>query len=112
MAFRRFGSLNLQTTDYTWLATTASGYDSTINIRFVNRGANDAMVRLALVDEPQVTALSGLTDDDFLEYDAIIKPGGIIETTGLAVEAEFSLVVKTDTIDISVTAYGVEEQII
>jgi len=110
MAARRFGALDLQTTTYTLLMSGATGFDSTVNVRFTNRNSSPVKVRLALVDEPSGTALANLSDEDYLEFDIEIRANGVLENTGLAVPEDFSLVVRTDTTDVSVTAYGFEEQ--
>lgn len=110
MAARRFGALNLVSTNTeTVLMSGAAGWDSTVNVRFTNRNATSVKVRLALVDQPSGTALP-VNLEDWLEYDAEILPNEVLEETGLAVPEDHTLVVSTDTAGVSVVAYGWEEQ--
>lgn len=110
MAAKRFGALDLQTTAYTLLMSGTSGWDSTVNVRFTNRNSSAVRVRMALVDAPAAGALAALSDEDYLEFDVEIRPNGVLENGGLVVPEDFSIVVKTDTANVSVTAYGFEEQ--
>ena len=110
MAARRFGALDLQTTNETLLMSGTSGWDSTVNVRFTNRNSTPVRVRLALVDAPAAGALAALSDEDYLEYDIEIRPNGVLENSGLVVPEDHSLVVKTDIVNVSVIAYGFEEQ--
>ena len=110
MAAKRFGALDLQTTVEVILMSGTSGWDSTVNVRFTNRNTTPVKVRLAIVDAPAATALAALSDEDYLEYDIEIRGNGVLENSGLVVPENYSLVVKTDIVNVSVVAYGFEEQ--
>ena len=60
MAGKRFGALDLSATTNTVLMAGASNFDSTVNVRFTNRNAAPVKVRLALVDDIAVNALTRL----------------------------------------------------
>ena len=112
MAARRFGALDLSATTPTVLMAGASNFDSTVNVRFTNRNATPVKVRLAMVDDIAANALASLADEDYMEYDIEIRANGVLENTGLAVPEDYSLVVESDTADVTVIAYGFEEQIV
>lgn len=117
MAAKRFGAIDLSADTDEVLMTGASGHDSTVNVRFVNRnnsngpnGAVDVFVRLALVPFGSGNAIANLDNADYLEFEAIIPPQDVLEDTGIAVQAGHSLVVRSDTNHVNVLAYGFEEQ--
>lgn len=117
MTARRFGAFDLAADTDVVLMTGASGHNSTVNVRFVNRnhdngpnGAINVFVRLALVPFDSGSAIGNLDNADYLEYEAIIPPQDVLEDTGIAVEAGHSLVVRSDTNLVNVVAYGFEEQ--
>lgn len=117
MAARKFGSVDLAANTDVVLMTGTPGYDSTVNVRFVNRnnedspnGAVSAYIRLALVQGDSATAIANVTNADYLEYDAIIPPQDVLENTGLVVPDGYSLVVRSDTNYVNVIAYGFEEE--
>ena len=105
MAARRFGALDLSSpgTNVVLMSGTA-GWDSSVNVRFTNRNS------AASVDAPAATALTSLTDADWIEYDTLIQPNEVLEDTGVVVPENYSLVVSSDTTLVSVVAYGWEEQ--
>ena len=112
MAARRFGALDLLADANTVLMAGASNFDSTVNVRFTNRNATPITVRLALVDDIAANALASLALEDYLEYDVEVRANGVLENTGLAIPEDHSLVVRADTANVSVIAYGFEEQIV
>lgn len=112
MAAKRFGALDLAAGVDTVLMEGQTGYDSTVNVRFVNRNGSSVAIRLALVDAPALTALANLADEDYLEYDYNLMANCVIENTGIAVPAGFSLVARSDTDDVTVVAFGFEELLV
>ncbi len=110
MAARRFGALDLLQNTYTVLMSGATEFSSTVNVRFVNRNSVSVRVRLALVDAPSAGALAALADEDYLEFDLELRANGVLENTGIAVPADYTLVVRSDTDDVTAVAFGFEEQ--
>lgn len=110
MAAKRFGALDLLQNTYTVLMSGATGFSSTVNVRFVNRNSVPVRVRLALVDAPAAGALAALADEDYLEFDLELRVNGVLENSGVAVPEDFSLVVRADTDDVTAVAFGFEEQ--
>ncbi len=109
---KRFGALDLVANTNTILMSGAASFNSTANIRFTNRNSTPVRVRLALVDAPAASALASLSNEDYLEYDIEIRANGVLENTGIPIPADYSLVVRSDTNDVTAMAYGFEEQIL
>jgi len=112
MAARRFGALDLAATTDTVLMSGASGFDSTVNVRFTNRNSSAVTVRMALVDDVSGSALGSLSDEDYLEYDTTIEANDVLENTGLVIPEDHTIVVRSDTTLVTVLSYGFEEQIV
>lgn len=111
MAGGRFGALDLIANNDVVLMEGSAGRDRVVNVRFVNRNQTTIRVRLALVPFPASTALGNLDPADYLEYDAAVGPLDILEDTGIVVPPNHSLVVRTDTNEVNVIAYGFAEEI-
>tara|TARA_B100000073_G_scaffold292947_1_gene256435 strand:- start:8899 stop:9216 length:318 start_codon:yes stop_codon:yes gene_type:complete len=73
-----------------------------VNINILNRGAAAATVRIALTD----TTTPG--NDEYIEYDANIPPKGVLERTGIALNAGKYVMVYASSADTSVNVYGLE----
>jgi hypothetical protein len=86
------------TTVYTVPAATSS----VVNVNVLNRGSAAATVRIAL-------AASGTpTNSEYLEYEATVPPKGVLERTGIVLDAGKLVVVYASTADTSVNVYGLE----
>ena len=109
MTAERFGALDLAATTNTFLMSSPSGSDCTVNVSFANRNSTEVMIRLALVDEVMATAVANLSDEDYLEYDTEILGNEVLERTGIVVPEDHSLVVFSNTASVSVIAYGFQE---
>ncbi len=77
---------------------------SVVNINVLNRSAsNPVNVRIAL-------AASGTpTNSEYIEYDVTVPAKGVVERTGLALNAGKQVVVYVSTGDTSVSVYGLEQ---
>ena len=91
-------SLNTLTTVYTVPAATVAY----VNFNIVNTNATPVSVRVAL-------ATGTPTGAEYIEYNAEIA-GYFILRTGIALQATKNLVVLSDTANVSVSAYGFEEE--
>lgn len=87
----------------TTVYTVPSGKLASLSVNFLNRGSSSIAVRLA------VAASSTPSNQEYLEYDAVIPANGVLERTGLVVSATKQVVVYTNTATLSVNVYGFEE---
>jgi hypothetical protein len=69
----------------------------------VNTNATAVTVRIAL------SATGTPTAAEYIEYNAEIAGYGILERTGIALQAAKNLVAFSNTANVSISVYGVEE---
>ena len=92
------GSTN--TTVYTVPSSTLA----VVNVMCINRSAsNPVNVRIAL------SGSSSPSTTEWIEYDVTVPPKGVVERTGMALQAGKSVVVYNSTSDTSVTVTGLEQ---
>lgn len=73
-----------------------------VTVNITNRGASAATVRIALSD-------SGTPNNaDFIEYDTSIPAKGVLERTGIVVQAAKAIVVRSSAIDVTAVVMGIE----
>ena len=92
-------SANTDTSIYTVPASTTAS----LTLSLVNRGTASAAIRVG------VCASGTIGTAEFIEYETVIPPKGVFERTGIVMQATKQLVVRTDTANISASAYGFEE---
>ena len=76
---------------------------ATVSVNCVNRGTASTKVRVAVsqVDTPAV--------DDYVEYDVMLEPGGVLERTCQIVSASERVIVWADSANVSVRVSGLEQ---
>ena len=72
------------------------------SVSVLNRGTAAVTVRMALA------ATSTPTNAEWIEYDVPVDANGVLERTGLMMNAGKILVVYTSGSSVSVSAYGIE----
>jgi hypothetical protein len=99
------GRNDLAATSNTSVYTVPSSKLSVLNFTVSNRGTSTAFLRVALSD-------SGTpAQADFIEYDSALIPGGVLERTGLVMDASKVLVAYSSNANVSIVAYGYEENV-
>jgi len=76
---------------------------SYLNFNVVNTNATPVSVRVALAATGTPTAA------EYIEYNAEIAGYGVLERTGIALQSNKVLVALSDTANVSISVYGVEE---
>ena len=92
-------SANTDTSIY----TVPSAKTASLTLSLVNRGTSSAAIRVGLC------ASGSIGNAEYIEYETILPPKGVLERTGIVMQATKQLVVRTDTANISASAYGFEE---
>ena len=93
-------SATTDTSVYTVPASTLS----VVNINVLNRSsANPVNVRIALA------ASATPTSSEYIEYDVTVPAKGVVERTGIALNAGEQVVIYVSTADTSVSVYGLEQ---
>lgn len=87
------------TTVYTVPAATVA----TFNVNITNRGTDNVTVRLA------IASAATPTNSEYLEFDAVIASGGVLERTGIMASAGERVVVYASNANTSVNVYGYED---
>lgn len=103
MASGKFGSASLSVGVATLLYTVPAGTVSTVNVRFANKNAASAKVRLA------IGVGASPADSDYLSYDQSIPANGIIEDTGIVCGAGEKVWAYSTATGVSVRVHGFEE---
>ena len=102
MATGRLGAQNLAANTVTSLYTVPADTFSVVTVSVCNRGDVATLVRVAL-------STSGTPGDaDYLEFDVSIPAKGVLERTGIVMDANKVLVVRSTNADVSAVAYGIE----
>jgi len=101
----RLAALDLAAAVGTLLYTVDNDLVATVSLSMCNRNTDPVSVRVAIVDG----VLSGLLDSDYIEYDSSLCPCTPLERTGIVLGAGQSLVVYSDTANVSAVLWGWEE---
>lgn len=86
------------TTVYTVPATTFT----VLSVSILNRGTTAVGLRVALA------ATATPTNAEYIEYDVQVGANGVLERTGLMMDAGKRLVVWASNANVSVSAFGIE----
>ena len=97
------GSVNLTATTNTIVYTVPAAKTTTCTVSICNRTSGNVKVRLAL-------AVAGTPAvNEYIEYDCTIVANGVLERSGIVIDAAKNIVAYSDTAGVSVVAYGFEE---
>lgn len=106
MASGILGQAALSATTDTTVYTVPSSTLAVVNINVVNRSSSSsANVRVALASTatPQTS--------EWIEYDASVSSNGVLERSGIAMNAGERVVVYASTANCSVSVYGLEQSV-
>ncbi len=106
MATGRLGTANITTASTnTTVYTVPSSTFSVVSVNIVNRSSSaTAQIRLAISSSATPAA------DEWIEFDSALVANGVLERTGIVVDAGKLIVVNTPTATptLSVVVYGIE----
>jgi len=103
MASGVLGQVALASTTYTTVYTVPTSTLAYVNVNVSNRNATDIAVRVALA------ATATPTNAEFIEFNSFIAPNGVLERTGLVLDAGKRLIAYSNSSNVSVNVYGVEQ---
>jgi hypothetical protein len=102
MATGRLGVADLAAATNTTLYTVPASTFSVVTLSVVNRGATAATVRVS------VSASATPADSEYIEYDTSLSAKGVLERTGIVLDAGKLLVVRSSTTSVNAVVYGIE----
>jgi|SRR6056300_1172694 hypothetical protein len=105
MANGILGSTDLAAATYTEFYGVPADNFVVATVAFTNKNATSVTVRLAATKPTN----SGIPQsDDYLEYEAEVLPGGVLERTGVVLEAGRRLFARSSDANTVVMVYGIE----
>jgi hypothetical protein len=102
MATGRLGVADLAAATNTTLYTVPSSTFAVVTVNVVNRGTGPANIRVAIASSATPA------DSEYIEYDVEIVAKGVLERTGLVLDAGKLLVVRSSAVSVSAVVYGIE----
>lgn len=102
MATGLLGQATLSATSYTTVYTVPATTFTVLSINVLNRGSTAVAVRIALA------AAATPTNAEFIEYDVQVGAQGVLERTGIMLDAAKRVVVYVSSANCSVNVYGIE----
>jgi hypothetical protein len=102
MATGRLGTSDLAAATNTTLYTCPSNTFAVVTVSVCNRASSAANVRIAIASS------ASPTDAEFIEFDTELSAKGVLERTGIVMDAGKLLVIRSSAIGVSAVAYGIE----
>ena len=88
--------------EYRTLYVVPTGTFTVLGLSLCNRGTTTVSVRVAL------STLATPTNSEFIEYNAEIGANGVLERTGIMMNANKLLVIYASNANVSASAFGIE----
>lgn len=107
MANGILGSADLLATTYTGIYLVPVNTFSVVTVNIANKNATSITVRLA-VAKTDPTGATLPVADDYLEYDTEILPNGVLERTGIVIDASRRVYAYSSSANTAVMVYGIE----
>ena len=106
MATGILGIADLAATTLTTLYTVPSTTFTVATVSVCNRGTAPVTVRIALAGPVSVSATPA--NGEYIEFDMVIQPKGVLERTGLVLNETRRIIVYASATGVSATAFGIE----
>lgn len=102
MATGLLGQSALAAATYTTVYTVPADTFTVFSVNVLNRGTTTATIRMGLASGTTPTTA------EFIEYDVQVGASGVLERTGLMMNAGKRLVVYSNSANVTVNAFGIE----
>ena len=107
MANGILGSADLAAATYTGIYLVPTNTFSVATVSICNKNSSSITVRLA-VAKTDPTGVTLPAADDYLEYETEILPNGVLERTGIVVDASRQIYAYSSATQTAVMVYGIE----
>jgi hypothetical protein len=102
MATGRLGTADLAAATNTTVYTCPTSTFAVVTVSVCNRGSTAANIRVA------VSSSATPGNAEFIEFDTSLSAKGVLERTGIVMDAGKLLVVRSSATDVSAVVYGIE----
>jgi hypothetical protein len=102
MATGRLGASDLSAATNTTVYTVPADTFAVVTLSVCNRGTSPCTVQVAISSSATPTAA------EYVEFDTALSAKGVLERTGLVLDAGKLLVVRSSAASVSAVAYGIE----
>ena len=102
MATGRLGIANLAAATNTTVYTCPAATFSVVTINVCNRGTATANIQIA------VSSLATPDVAEYIEFDTVLSAKGVLERTGIVLDAGKLLVVRSSAVSVNAVVYGIE----
>jgi hypothetical protein len=102
MATGRLGTADLSAATNTTVYTCPVDTFAVVTLSVCNRGATVANVQVA------VSSLATPTNAEYIEFDTALSAKGVLERTGIVMDAGKFLVVRSSAVSVNAVVYGIE----
>jgi hypothetical protein len=102
MATGRLGVADLAAATNTTLYTVPASTFTVLTVSLCNRGASAANIRIA------VSTSATPADSEYIEFDVSLAAKGVLERSGIVLDAGKLLVVRSSAVSVSAVTYGIE----
>ncbi len=102
MATGRLGVADLAAATNTTLYTVPASTFAVVTVNLVNRGGTAANIRIAIASSATPA------DSEYIEYDVSLAAKGVVERTGIVMDAGKLLVVRSSAVNVNAVVYGIE----
>lgn len=107
MANGILGSEDLASGTYTAIYLVPEDTFSVVTVSICNKNSSSITVRLA-ISKPDPTGATIPAADDYLEYETEILPNGVLERTGVVIDASRQVWARSSSANTAVMVYGIE----
>lgn len=102
MATGRLGTSDLAAATDTLLYTCPADNFAVVTLSLCNRNASSVRIRVA------VGTNATPADDQYIEYDSELSGNSVIERTGIVLSAGQTIIVRSNTVNVSAVVVGIE----
>jgi hypothetical protein len=102
MATGRLGTADLSAATNTTVYTCPADTFTVLTVSVCNRGATAATIQIAISSSATPSAA------EYLEFDTSLSAKGVLERTGIVLDAGKLLVVRSSATSVNAVAYGIE----